>query len=98
MDFDAHKHAINFVFLKAVSPARGMGIVCDVQDDGTLTINESFMENLRIVLEPDELNISDGQSSAAAPAENGEPVPAEQPAEQPVEQPADDAAADEEAE
>lgn len=48
MDFSNHRHALSYVFEYAEAPARGMGVICDQQDDGTLLPNPTFLDNLKI--------------------------------------------------
>ncbi len=47
MDFSNHEHAIRYVFEYGQAPARGMGVVCDLQD-GIVVPNQVFLDNLKI--------------------------------------------------
>lgn len=47
-DFSDHRHAISYMFEYSQAPARGMGVICDTQADGTLIPNPTFLDNLKI--------------------------------------------------
>ncbi|MCQ2407467.1 MAG: LCP family protein [Oscillospiraceae bacterium] len=49
-DFTDHRHAIRYVFEYAQAPARGMGVICDTAEDGTVKPNPVYLENLKITL------------------------------------------------
>ena len=80
IDFEDHKHAISYVFQYAVSPARGYTAVCQEQEDGTLTLTDSTLNDLKMLFASSSGSQSSDSSSSEAPAE----APAE-------EQPADPA-------
>ncbi|MBR3447445.1 MAG: hypothetical protein IKH27_06555 [Oscillospiraceae bacterium] len=93
IDYEDHKHAISYVFQYAVSPARGYTMGCQKQEDGTLTINESTLNDLKMLFASSSSNTkSSGDSSSESQAEAPAEAPAEEPAEAPAEeQPADPA-------
>ncbi|MBR4199661.1 MAG: LCP family protein [Oscillospiraceae bacterium] len=75
MDFSDHRHAISYVFEFAQAPARGMGVICDIQADGTLVPNPTFLNNLKITFYQVSVNGSgsdDGSTEDGAEGEAGE--------------------------
>lgn len=77
MDFSDHRHAISYVFEYAEAPARGMGVICDQQDDGTLVPNPTFLDNLKITFYQVSLNGAGTESDGAEEGESSEAEAAE---------------------
>ncbi|MCQ2417359.1 MAG: LCP family protein [Oscillospiraceae bacterium] len=49
MDFSDHRHAISYVFEYAQAPARGIGIMCSMSDEGAVVPHPVFLDNLKIM-------------------------------------------------
>ena len=72
MDFSNHSHAIRYVFEYANAPARGMGVMCSL-DDGAVVPNQVFLENLKLLFNQVGGSGSGGEESSEAENPESEP-------------------------
>ena len=90
IDYENHKHAISYVFQYAVSPARGYSVVCQKQEDGTLILTDSTLNDLKMLFaSSSSTSQSSDDSSSEAPAESAAEAPADSPAEEQPAEPAE---------
>lgn len=68
MDFSNHRHAISYVFEYAKAPARGIGVMCNTAEDGTVVPNPMFLDNLKITMY--EVAVGGSGSSEESEAES----------------------------
>lgn len=90
IDYEDHKHAISYVFQYANAPARGYFLFCMKEADGTLTLPDSTMNELRVLFGS---NTGTGSSAGSDASSEAAETPAETPAEAPAETPAAEEAA-----
>ena len=87
MDFSNHSHAIRYVFEYASAPARGMGVMCTLED-GAVVPNQVFVDNLKILFN----QVGGSGSTSDAPAEGEAPEGETPEGEQPEEESSEEAA------
>ncbi|HAM68569.1 MAG TPA: hypothetical protein DCP68_03020 [Ruminococcus sp.] len=97
-DFTDHRHAISYVFEYAQAPARGMGVICDTAEDGTVKPNPVYLDNLKVTLFevavsgsgnviPTDSNVDGGVSGVDGTTDASAPAASEPAGSLPVEQP-----------